>query len=49
MTELGLGPALQFRQNALSQHFAQFHTPLIERVDAPDRALDEDFVLVERD
>src|SRR3970040_2996480 len=49
MAESGLCLALNFWNNALSQHFAQLHTPLIERVDIPDNALSEDRVLVERD
>ena len=41
--------ALQFRDDALGQHLAQLHAPLIERADVPDGALGEDIVLVERD
>jgi len=37
----------QFRQNLFSQLFAQFHAHLVKRVDIPDDALGEDFVLIE--
>ena len=33
----------------LGQLLAQLHAPLVEAVDVPDDALDEDLVLVERD
>src|SRR5438309_8982274 len=49
MAERGLWLALQFRDDALSQHLAQFDAPLVERIDAPDRALSEDRVLIEGD
>ncbi len=39
----------QLCQDNTRQLFAQFHAPLIERVDAPDDSLDKDLVLVERD
>src|SRR3954453_17737647 len=39
--------ALEFRDDAPGQDLAQLDAPLIERVDAPDRALGEDAVLVE--
>ena len=39
----------QFGHDPLGQHLAEFHTPLIERTDVPDRALREGAVLVERD
>src|SRR5271165_4727541 len=39
----------KLRDNALSQHFTEFHTPLIEGIDLPDGALCENAVLVERD
>ena len=41
--------ALKLRNDALRQHLAQFHAPLVERVDLPDGALREHAVLVERD
>src|SRR5262245_24087907 len=49
MAERGLWLALEFRDNALSQHFAQLYTPLVEGVDVPDDALGEDGMLVESD
>ena len=39
----------QFRLDGFRQLLAQFHTPLIERVDIPDHALRENFMLIERD
>jgi AsmA protein len=41
--------ALQFGHDLHRQHFAEFHAPLIERIDLPDRPLGEHVVLVERD
>ena len=41
--------AFEFGNNALCEHLAQFHAPLIERVDVPDRPLREDAVFVESD
>ena len=49
MAELGLGLALEFRDDALGQNLAEFDAPLIEGVDVPDGALGEHAVLVERD
>src|SRR5712691_2490158 len=49
MTESGLRLALEFRDDALSQHFAQLDPPLIERVDVPDDPLGEDAVFVKSD
>ena len=49
MLELRLRLALQFRNDALCQNFAQFDAPLVERVDLPDRALSEDGMFVKRD
>ena len=46
MSEFGFCFGFQFRDNALGQHFAQFHAPLVERVDVPDRALGKDTVLI---
>jgi hypothetical protein len=49
VVEIGLRFALQFGNDPLCQHFAQFDTPLVERVDLPDRAWGEDRVLVKGD
>src|SRR5215510_5220215 len=49
MAESGLRLALEFRDNALGQHFAQFDAPLVERVNVPDLALGEDRMLVKGD
>src|SRR5262245_30116846 len=46
--EFGLFLALQFRNDPLREHLAEFHTPLIERVDIPDHALGKDAVLIQR-
>ena len=40
---------LQFGDDGDGQDLAEFHTPLVEGVDAPDGPLGEDGVLVERD
>ncbi len=48
MAERRFRLALEFRDHVLGQDFAEFHTPLIERIDLPDRALCENDVLVER-
>src|SRR5260370_7619099 len=47
--KLRLADALEFGNNLVRQRFAEFYTPLIERVDVPDRALHEDLLLVQRD
>jgi len=39
--------AFEFGDNALGQHFAKFHTPLIERINLPDGSLCENDVLIE--
>ncbi len=49
MCEYGLFGILEFGDDAGSKHFSEFNTPLVKRVDIPDGALDEDFMLVERD
>src|SRR3990172_8821547 len=49
VAEPGLRLALELREDALRQHLAELHAPLVERVDLPDGALGEDRVLVERD
>ena len=46
MAERGLCLALELRDNALRQHLAQFHAPLIERIDVPDDALGEHVVFL---
>ena len=43
-----LSRAFKFRNNALRQHFAEFHAPLVKRIDLPDYALREHRVLIER-
>src|ERR1035441_9884024 len=40
--------ALKFRDDTLGQYLAQFHAPLVERIDLPDGALHEHRVLVKR-
>src|SRR5439155_9062674 len=49
MAERRLCAALQFRDDALGQHLAKFHTPLVERVNIPACALGEHAVLVQGD
>ena len=49
MLEGGFRGALELGDNALGQHLAQFHAPLIEGIDLPERPLGEDAVLVECD
>jgi hypothetical protein len=49
MSELGLRLALEFRNDALGQHFAQLDSPLVELIDVPDYALGENIMLVESD
>ncbi len=39
----------EFRQDLFRQLLSQLHTPLIEGIDIPDHALDEDLVLVQCD
>ena len=39
----------QFGEDGIGQLFAQFYAPLIEAIDIPQNALDQDFVLVEGD
>src|SRR4029077_15342178 len=48
VVEPGLGGSLGLGRDASGQRLAELHTPLVERVDAPDGALHEDLVLVER-
>ena len=47
MLQSGSRRALDLCNDVLGQYLAQFHTPLIEGVDIPDRALRENMVLVE--
>src|SRR4051794_36704072 len=43
------GVALELGQDLAGELLAQLHAPLVEAVDVPDDALDEDLVLVEGD
>lgn len=47
--QVGLFLAFQFGDDAVGEDFAEFDAPLVEGVDVPDGALDEDFVFVEGD
>ncbi len=47
--ELGLRLARELRDDPLRERLAELDAPLVEGVDAPDRALHEDAVLVEGD
>jgi hypothetical protein len=49
MGEQGLGLALKFGDDSLSQHLTQLDAPLVERVKVPDHTLREDRVFVEGD
>jgi len=49
MLEVRFRRGLELRNDVFRQHLAQLHAPLIERIDAPDRALREHAVLIERD
>src|ERR1035441_2523727 len=46
--EVRLRRGLQLRNDVLRQHLAQLDAPLIERIDAPDRALREHTVQIGR-
>src|ERR1700754_4357877 len=46
MFEIGFCIALELRDNSLRQHFAEFNSPLVERVNIPDDALCENGVFV---
>ena len=48
MIELGLALALELGDDSLRQGLAELDSPLVERVDLPDRSLGEDAVLVKR-
>src|SRR5207253_4364968 len=45
--ERRLGSAFKLRDDALCQDLAEFHAPLIERVDVPDNTLGKDRMFVE--
>src|SRR5258708_34760924 len=47
--EFGLGRTLELGNDRLGESLAQFHAPLVEGIDLPDRSLGEDAMLVERD
>jgi hypothetical protein len=47
MGKKGLGLALKFGDDSLSQHLTQLDAPLVERVKVPDHTLREDRVFVE--
>src|SRR4051812_11999762 len=47
VAQVRVGWRLELRHDAERERLAQLHTPLVERVDPPDRALREDAVLVE--
>ena len=49
MLELGWCLRFEFRNDALGQHLAKLHSPLVERVNVLDDALSEDRVLIKRD
>src|SRR5262249_45213782 len=49
MGELWFHGALEFGNDALRQHLAQLDSPLVKRVDLPERALREHNVFVQRD
>jgi hypothetical protein len=42
MIELGCRLALKFWNDSLGEHLAQFHTPLVKRINVPNHALRED-------
>src|SRR5215469_18567578 len=46
--QLGLRRALELRNDVLGERLTQFDTPLIKRINLPDRSLGEDAVLVQR-
>ena len=49
MTELGLCFAVELRDDAQGQHFAELDAPLVEGIQIPNDALGEHEMLVERD
>ena len=46
MFEFGSVLTLQFGKNPVCQSFAEFDSPLVERVDVPDNTLSEDGMLI---
>ena len=48
MRKLWITGALEFGNDTVSQYFAEFDAPLVERVDIPDGALYKDLVFVHR-
>src|SRR5580658_9903584 len=49
MTKQRLRLVLEFWNDALGQHFAELHAPLVERVDLPNRTLSEHRMFVKSD
>src|SRR3989440_12289940 len=49
MREPGFLCTLKFRNDAVGQYLSQLDAPLVERIDMPDRSLNEDLVLIECD
>src|SRR2546430_4836864 len=49
MRELRFLCTLKFRNDAVGQYLSQLDAPLVERIDMPDRTLNEDLVLIECD
>ena len=49
MFEARLDGTRDFGRRSLCKRLAEFHTPLIERIDGPDYTLHEDAVFIERD
>ncbi len=49
MRQLGLVLARELGDDPLGEHLAKLDSPLVKRVDLPDRALCENTVLIERD
>ena len=49
MLKLGIVLTLQFWNNPLCQHLAELNTPLVERINIPDRALRKYGVLIQSD
>src|SRR5437588_12098072 len=47
VSELRLGRVLQFGNDPLREHLAELDTPLVERIDLPDRTLGEHVVFIE--
>ena len=49
MLEIGFGLVFEFRNDALGEYLPQLDPPLVERIDLPDDALDEDALFVQGD